>query len=139
ASGIAISPFAELFSRTMVRGVIVLIGVVSAVAFGWRPGRLWEGLLSLGALIVLSTAHAQLFGSPWRHLFYSGVCLSGWLLGLVVSRRRGARLDESYARVGSIALLGAAYFNAGISKIVFGGAGWMSGLPIQAAIIGQVG
>lgn len=139
ANGIEISRFAELFSRTIVRGVIVLIGVVSAVAFGWRPGRLWEGLLSLGALTVLSTAHAQLFGSPWRHLFYSGVCLSGWLLGLVVSRRRGAPLDESYARVGSIALLGAAYFNAGISKIVFGGAAWMSGLPIQATIIGQVG
>ena len=65
-----------------------LIGAAGAVAFARasrtarrRPGdRRRAGLLS--------AAHAQLFGSPWRHLFYSGLCLTGWLLGLAVGRRR---------------------------------------------------
>jgi hypothetical protein len=57
----------------------------------------------------------------------------------VVSRRRGAAADESYARIGSIALLGAAYLNAGVSKIAYGGVDWLSGTPIQAVIIGQDG
>lgn len=139
ANGITLNTFNDLLSRTAVRAVVVLIGVAGAIAFGRRPGRLWQGALSLGALTLLSTVHAQLFGSPWRHLYYSGLCLSGWLLGLVVSRRRGAAADESYARIGSIALLGAAYLNAGVSKIVYGGVDWLSGTPIQAVIIGQDG
>jgi hypothetical protein len=139
ANGITLNTFSDLGSRTAVRAVVVLIGVAGAVAFSRRPGCLWQGALALGALTLLSTVHAQLFGSPWRHLYYSGLCLSGWLLGLVVSRRRGDAADESYARIGSIALLGAAYLNAGVSKIVYGGVDWLSGTPIQAVIIGQDG
>ena len=121
ADGVALTPFDDVVSRAAVRAVVVGVGIAAAVMFGRRPGRLCSGMLALGTLILLSTAHAGLFGSPWRHLFYSGLCLSGWLLGLVVSRSRGAPQDESYARVGSIALLGAAYFNAGLSKLVYGG------------------
>jgi hypothetical protein len=135
----SLNAFNDLVSRTTVRGAVVLIGVAGALAFGRRPGRLWEGLVALGSLALLSTAHAQLFGSPWRHLFFSGLCLSGWLLGLAVSRRRGAPTDESYARIGGIALLAAAYLNAGISKLVYGGVDWLSGLPIQATIVAQDG
>jgi hypothetical protein len=65
--------------------------------------------------------------------------LLGWLLGLAFARARGAATDESFARVGSIALLGAAYFNAGISKVAFSGIDWLSGLPIQAVVVGQDG
>ena len=139
ATGSVLGTFNEVLSRAPVRGVVVLIGVVGAVRFGRTPGRLWAGLLSLGALMLLSTAHAQLFGSPWRHLYYSGLCLSGWLLGLAVSRRRGLPADESYARIGSTALLGAAYLNAGISKLVYGGWDWVYGLPIQAVVVAQDG
>jgi uncharacterized membrane protein YphA (DoxX/SURF4 family) len=93
----------------------------------------------LGVLTVLSTAHTQLSGSPFRHLFFSGLCLAGWLVGLGVQRQRGAPEDESLARVGSIALLGAAYLSSGLSKLVYGGNEWLSGLPLQAAILGQQG
>jgi hypothetical protein len=139
ANGSALTAWSDLLSRMPVVGVVVVIGIAAAIAFGRRPGRLWEGLLPLAALTLLSTVHAQLFGSPWRHLYYSGLCLLGWLLGLAVSRRRGMPADESYARIGSIALLGAAYFNAGISKLVFGGVDWISGVPIRAVIVAQDG
>lgn len=135
----AFTNVSDVFSRMPVVGAVVSIGVAGAVAFAWRPGRIWEGLVSLGALTLLSTAHAQLYGSPWRHLYYSGLCLSGWLLGLGLGRHRGAATDESLARIGSIALLGAAYLNAGISKLAFGGIDWLSGLPIQAVVVGQDG
>jgi hypothetical protein len=131
--------FDDLVSTTAVRGLVVLIGVVGAVAFASKPGRLWQGMVPLAALALLSTAHAQLFGSPWRHLYYSGLCLSGWLLGLAVVRRRGVPGDESYARTGGVALLSAAYLNAGISKLVYGGSDWLSGLPIQEVVVGQDG
>jgi uncharacterized membrane protein len=139
AGGTTLSGFNDVFSRTAVRGTVVLIGIAAAVAFAGRPGRLWQGMVALAALALLSTAHAQLFGSPWRHLFFSGLCLLGWLLGLAFSRRHEAPSDESYARTGSIALLGAAYLSSGISKIVYGGPEWLSGLPVQVAIIGQDG
>lgn len=129
----------ELASGVPVRGVVIAIGVVAAAAFGLRPGRLWAGAVSLVALAMLSTVHAQLFGGPWRHLYFSGVCLLGWLLGLLVSRRRGMPHDESWARMGSIALLGATYLSAGLSKLVYGGLDWMTGLPIQAVVVSQDG
>jgi hypothetical protein len=134
-----LNAFNDLMSRTPVCGAVVVLGIAAAIAFARRPGRLWEGVVALAALALLSTVHAQLFGSPWRHLYYSGLCLSGWLLGLAVARRQGAPADESYARMGSLALLSAAYLNAGISKIVFSGSDWLSGLPIQEVVVGQDG
>lgn len=139
AAGALGDGFNELVSRPVVRGGVVVAGIAAAIAFGRRPGRLWHGLLALMALSVLSTAHTQLFGSPWRHLFFGGVCLTGWLIGLAVTRSRGAPKDESYAFTGSVALLGAAYLSSGISKVVFGGAIWISGLPVQSAIVAQNG
>jgi uncharacterized membrane protein YphA (DoxX/SURF4 family) len=139
ANGVTLSTLSDVLSRTTLRGAVVVIGVAGAIVFSRRPGRLWAGLMPLGTLMLLSTVHAQLFGSPWRHLYYSGLCLSGWLLGLAVSRRHGQPTDESYARVGSTALLGAAYLNAGISKLVYGGWEWVLGLPIQAAVVAQDG
>lgn len=139
AHGVALTALNDLGSRSPVKELIVLIGGVAAVRFAGRAGRLGAGVVALAALTVLSTVHGQLYGSPWRHLFFSGLCLSGWLLGLAVSRRQGAPGDESYARVGSIALLGAAYFNSGISKLVYGGFDWISGFPIQTIVVGQDG
>jgi hypothetical protein len=139
AAGLAINSFAALLSRSVVSACVAVIGIIAAVRFTRRPGRLREGAVALGALTLLSTTHAQLFGSPWRHMYFSGLCLLGWLLGLVVSRRRGAPTDESYARIGSIALLGAAYLNGGLSKFAYGGVAWLSGMPIQGIIVAQDG
>lgn len=117
----------------------VIVGCLGAIRFGLRPGRIVAGIVALLALAFLSSVHAQLFGSPWRHLYYSGLCLSGWLLGLFFARRAGAIEEEAYARTGVVALLGAAYFNAGVSKMIYGGVPWLSGLPIQGVILGQDG
>jgi len=138
-NGLGIDRFADLCSRTPCTATFVVIGVIAAVTFARRPGQLWAGALALGALAVLSTVHAQLYGSPWRHLYFSGVCLLGWLLGLGVARWHGAPTDESYAQVGSIALLAAAYLNGGLSKLVYSGVDWVWGAPIQAIIVAQDG
>lgn len=139
AAGASLGGFDELLSRAAVRGAVILIGIAAAVGFARRAGRLWHGLVALTALMFLSTVHTHLFGSPWRHLFFGGLCLAGWLAGLAVSRHRGAPADEGYACTGSVALLGAAYLNSGISKLVFGGSTWVSGLPVQSAIVAQNG
>jgi hypothetical protein len=139
AHGRDLERFGALLSQPLVAALVALIGAAGAIAFGVRPGRLRAGLVALVALALLSTAHAQVFGSPWRHLYYSGLCLTGWLLGLALSRRAGMLEDESYARTGAMALLGAAYLSAAISKIVYGGWEWGSGTPIQAIILGQEG
>ena len=138
-SGVSLGGFSDMLSRPVTRGTVAFVGLASAASFARRPARLWEGLVALGALTLLSTAHTQILGSPWRHLFFSGLCLAGWLLGLIVARYRGAPADESYARTGGMALLGAAYLSSGISKIVYGGWAWTSGLPVQSAIVGQSG
>jgi hypothetical protein len=65
--------------------------------------------------------------------------LTGWLIGLAARRHQGAPADESWARIGCTALLGATYFNSGISKVVYGGLTWISGLPVQYAIVAQSG
>lgn len=138
ASGISLGAFGAL-SHPIVRGTVVLFGLAGLVGFGRRAGRFWEGLIALAALVFLSTVHTSLFGSPWRHLFFGGVCLTGWLLGLAVRRYQGEPSDEKYARIGSMALLGAAYLNSGISKVVYGGLTWLSGLPVQSAVVAQSG
>ncbi len=139
AHDLAVDRLTAVFASSGVRAAVVGAGVAGALAFARRPGRIWEGVAALAALIVLSTVHAQLFGGAWRHLYYSGACLTGWLLGLVAGRRAGMPEDESYARVGAIALLSAAYCNAAISKFVYGGIEWLSGAPIQAIIVSQDG
>ncbi len=137
--GAFLGGFVDLLSHPLTSASIVAIGLVSAVAFARRAGQLSAGAISLVSLSLLSAVHGQLFGSPWRHLYFSGVCLAGWLVGLLYCRLRGAPRDESYARVGAIALLGAAYLNSGISKLVYGGLEWLSGTPVQAAIVAQEG
>ena len=137
--GASLGPFVAMLSRAPIRAAIIVIGIAGALAFARGAGRLVAGLIPFIALMVLSGVHARLFGSPWRHLFYSGLCLAGWLLGLAVTRWRGAPTDESYARMGSIALLASAYLCAGISKMAFGGPAWLSGYPIQAVIVAQDG
>jgi hypothetical protein len=137
--GAPIDWFAEVLSRAPVRALVIAIGIAGAVAFARAAGRLVAGLFPFIALTLLSTVHARLFGSPWRHLYYSGLCLLGWLMGLMASRVGGRPSAESYARLGSLALLGAAYLNAGISKLAFGGFEWTSGAPIQAAVVAQDG
>jgi len=138
--GAAIGMFADLFSRPAVSVPVIVIGVVSAFVFGRRAGQFWAGCVSLGTLALLSTVHAELFGTPWRHLYYSGLCLLGWLLGLAVSRSSSqATADESYACMGSTALLAGAYLNGGISKVALGGVDWALGLPIQAIVVAQDG
>lgn len=114
-------------------------GIVGVIAFARRAGGIASGLVALVALGLLSSIHARLFGSPWRHLYFSGVCLAGWLLGLWVARQRGSEEKESFARIGSIALLGAAYFNSGLSKMIYGGPEWLSGHTIQFVVLGQDG
>jgi hypothetical protein len=131
--------FAGLLSQTPITVAIAALGTAAAICFARGPGRIASGGTTLVALALLSSVHAQLFGSPWRHLYYSGLCLAGWIAGQVVARRRGAPADESYARTGALALLGAAYLNAGMSKVVFGSTDWATNLPIQATIIGQDG
>lgn len=121
------------------RGLLLLVGLASVVCFARRPGRLGAGALSLGVLVLLSSAHTQLFGSPWRHLFFSGLCLLGWIAGLVLARVDGRGSDESYAATGARALLGSAYLSAALSKLLYGGTGWADGTTIQASVINQTG
>jgi hypothetical protein len=134
---------ADAWSRTVAtwpwRIGIAALGTVATVQFARRPGRVLAGVIALISLAILSTAHGRLFGSPWRHLFFSGVCLAGWLLGLVHGRRHGRPHDEAMARLGGLALLSAAYLNGGMSKLAFGGQEWLSGVAIQALVLGQDG
>ncbi len=138
-AGAAPGGVAGLLSQPAIAVAIAAVGAAAAIFFARQPGRIAPAVTALVALALLSSVHAQLFGSPWRHLYYSGLCLAGWIPGQVVARRRGAPADESYARAGALALLGAAYLNAGISKVVFGAADWATNVPIQATIIGQNG
>jgi len=138
-AGASPGAFTGLLSQPPIAVAIAALGTAAAISFARGPGRIASGATALVALALLSSVHAQLFGSPWRHLYYSGLCLAGWIAGLVVARRRGAPADESWARTGALALLGAAYLNAGISKVVFGAADWATNVPIQATIIGQDG
>jgi hypothetical protein len=138
-AGEAATGVVALASATPVPFVIAAIGLAGAVLFARRSGQLTGAAVALVALAVLSHVHAALFGSPWRHLYFSGACLLGWLAGIVFARVRGAPEDERYARVGAIAVLGAAYFSSGLSKLVYGGLAWANGLTLRHAIITQDG
>lgn len=139
ANGVVPAGVNDLVSRAPVTALLVGLGVAAALRFARGAGRLWAGATALAVLALLGTVHGQLYGSPWRHLFFSGVCLAGWLLGLAATRRRDAPADESYAATGALALLGAAYLSSAISKLVYGGPGWLSGHPIQVIVVGQDG
>lgn len=121
------------------RFAAIVVGLAGISAFAVRRAPLVGGALALVALGVLSHAHAQLDGSPWRHLYYSGLCLLGWLAGLGLARARRLADGEAHAIAGATALLGAAYFNAGLSKLVFGGPAWLAGETLRHAVVAQDG
>ena len=116
---------------------MILIGLAAVFAFGRRAGRFWEGLLALGAL-VFSIRRTDAVRLPVAASVLQRCMHDGLAHRLAARRRRGAA-DEAWARIGCTALLGATYFNSGISKLVYGGSTWLSGLPVQAAIVGQSG
>ncbi len=128
------SPLAVALAHPWTRGVLVGCGVLAALRFAGAADRWRAGSVALLLLGALTTLHADLAGGPARNLYFSGVCLLGWLCGL--AWRRG---DEGFARTGTIALLGAAYFSAGLSKLAYSGLPWLSGVQIQAIILSQDG
>lgn len=140
ADGRPLSGLLALVSQPLWRTLVGLGGLAAIAAFARAPARLAAGAAALAALMVLATTHAQFVGSPWRHLFFSGLCLAGWLVGLAAGRARGTGIAaEQWARCGALGFLGAAYFNSGASKLVYGGVPWLGGVPLQAAMIGQSG
>ncbi len=128
------TPLAVALAQPLVRGVLVGVGALATVRFAGAPGRWRAAGVALLMLGVLTSLHADLAGGPARNLYFSGVCLLGWLCGLAWGRG-----DESFARTGAIALLGAAYFSAGVSKLAYSGLPWLSGVQIQAIILSQDG
>lgn len=139
ALGNSISPVLQSLSSSPFTWFVSGCGLVATILFARRSGSIAGGLVALASLSLLSGVHARLFGSPWRHLFFSGVCLCGWVIGQWVAQRSNRQEGESFGRIGSIALLGAAYFNSGVSKMVYGGLEWLSGHTIQFVVIAQDG
>jgi hypothetical protein len=134
-----VDPIELALSSPWVVNPIAVVGMVLAFRFAQRAGRLAEAGGVLACLAMLSHVHGALVGSPWRHLYFSGTCLFGWALGAIVARRRGAPEDESLARIGAIATLGAAYANAGLSKLVYGGPAWLEGQSLRYTVVAQDG
>lgn len=139
AASVEIPTWVSLVATLPGRAALVAVGLAGVVAFATRRASIAGGALALLALGLLSHAHTALNGAPWRHLFYSGLCLLGWLAGLVFARRRGHADDQRHAVAGMTALLGAAYFNAGLSKLVFGGVDWLAGETLRHAVVAQDG
>ena len=116
------------------RAAVVVLGAGAAARFARAPGRLWSGTVALLSIGVCATLLADAAGTPPRNLYFSGLCLFGWLCGLAVKRD-----DESLAASGAIGLLGAAYCSAGLSKLAYSGPLWLSGVPVQAVVVSQDG
>lgn len=121
------------------RTAVVVAGLVATLAFARRRTPIISGALALLALALLSHTHAALNGAPWRHLYYSGIGLLGWLAGLAFARARDLPDAQRYAGVVATALLGAAYFSAGLSKLLFGGIEWLAGETLRHAVVAQDG
>lgn len=121
--------------------LLVLAVWAGCLVFARGRSTLRAGAVMLGAMALLSYVHAAQFGSPWRHLFHSGGCVLGWMAGAAWARRSGAQASEAEAAAswGALGVLGAAYTSAGVSKFLFGGQAWASGLTLQAALLGQMG
>ncbi|HEY8379797.1 MAG TPA: hypothetical protein VIK91_25075, partial [Nannocystis sp.] len=121
------------------RTAVVVAGLVATLAFARRRAPILGGALALVALGLLSHAHAALNGAPWRHLYYSGIGLLGWLVGLGFARARGLPDEQRHAFVVTVALLGAAYFNAGLSKLLLSGLEWLAGDTLRHTVVAQDG
>lgn len=138
AAGIEAPAWAGLSTSPVALVAAVAIGLFAAARFA-RRGSIAGGAVALVILGLLSHAHAALDGSPWRHLYYSGLCLLGWLVGAAYARARARGDEPRHAIAGATALLGAAYFSAGLSKLVFSGPDWLAGETLRHAVVAQDG
>jgi hypothetical protein len=129
----------DIVSRPIPVWVICLAGALAGFLFALKPGRIRSGVVALLALVYLSSIHGVLFGSPQRDKFFVGLVLLGWLGGLVYGRKEKGEIRESYAYVGGVALLGAAYVCSGLSKLVYGGIEWLTGVSVRTMVVAQTG
>ncbi len=126
--------FSAALASPSIRWAIVAVGVAAAARFGAGAGRWRAGVVALVALGFLATAFAEVAGGPARNLYFSGVTMLGWIIGILYHRA-----DERFAHAGATALLGAAYLSAGISKLAYSGMPWLDGVQIQAIVLSQDG
>lgn len=119
---------------------LAALACLGAFAFARRPGRALTALLAVACTHVLIDAFGYVFQDHIRSFFYSGALVSAWALAIIFTRvvlrghRPGAALDQTLDTTGAAAaaaVLGAIYFNAGLSKLIFGGADWMNSAVIR--------
>ncbi len=128
-----------LLSAPVLTWALALGGLALTARMALAPGRWRAGLGALAVLGTLVSVHGALFGAVNHHLYFSGLTLLGWIAGQVWAQRRGTPGDESWAYAGALASLGACYFNAGISKLLYSGADWINSANLRAVVLVQHG
>ncbi|MFV8750232.1 hypothetical protein ACNOYE_06750 [Nannocystaceae bacterium ST9] len=106
--------------------VVVLLAVATIGVIGFARGKRsepWFLALLLIAMALLVEVLGAWLGSHHRRYYSVGAALTGWLIGLVYGRLRGAdqARSERLAEAGAAAALAATYFDAGLQKLLAGG------------------
>lgn len=103
--------------------LLVCATTIAALAvFVRKPGRVLAAVVALIAMGCLVETNGLVFQDYNRNFFLPGAMLMAWILGLLFARLLGyksPRQAELFGALGATAMIGAVYFNAGLSKIVF--------------------
>ena len=131
-----------LFSVLAGSWVALACCAIVALAALWRfaaaPARWLALTVALVALGVLVEANGLVFHDYNRNYFFPGAMAAAWVGGLLFARVVGAIHHEEAERVagaGAAAMLGIAYFNAGVSKLLYSAGEWLNPAVIRLTLV----
>lgn len=113
-------------------GVLTCFALLGLYRFAKRPELLRWGSLALGSTICLEEILFHAYGVHEEPFYQPASAVFGWLLGVVIARGL-AYYDEQppsagacrrAGLAGAAAIVGATYFNAGMSKLLAEGFAW---------------
>lgn len=123
--------------------IVAAIGLASLVSHARRPASMVGGLVAVLCGGLLFAIHEYVRGQNDESHILSGAMMVGWVGGVLFARLvgvRGAPVDiDRYGAIGAGAMIGAAYFNAGLSKLLVSGVGWADPRQIQTFLGAFVG
>ncbi|MCO4761308.1 MAG: hypothetical protein KC502_07380 [Myxococcales bacterium] len=108
-----------------------LVGLLAAGIFAAGRAPLRAGTVTLIALHLAYETFAGVMATLPPEPILTGACLSGWLLGTVWGRGVARRdvgdpraVEQWFAEMGAVGLIGITYFMAGASKMIRSGLEW---------------
>jgi hypothetical protein len=128
--------------------IINLIGLAGLLALALNRRPILGAVVALLCMSFDVRLGEVLFGSISHNFFFPGAMVFGWLIGLIVARRRRLRGEpaaqrptyaDSVAESCAVGVLAALYTGSAVTKVMDSGISWVNTNALRSVLLAQQG